>query len=91
MGFAGERVNILGVIELRTTIRTKPNIKIIDVRYLVIDSQAPYHMMLGRPSLNTLEAIVSTPYLALKFPVSATKVGVITPTKKKLDNVIMSH
>ena len=38
--------------------------------YLVIDSQAPYHMILESLSLNTLGAIVSTPHLALKFPIS---------------------
>ena len=65
MGFSGEWVNILGVIKLRTTCETKPNIKIIDVRYLAIDSRALYHIILGRPSLNSLGAIVSTPHLAL--------------------------
>ena len=31
-------------------------------------------MILGRPSLNTLGAVVSTPYLALKFPVGVVHV-----------------
>ena len=81
--FFGELVNILGVIELRTTFRTKLNIRTIDVQYLVIDSRASYHMILGRPSLNTLGVVVSTLHLALKFPVSATKVRVIHVYQKE--------
>ena len=77
MGFSREQVNILGVIKLRTTFGTKPNINTIDVRYFVINSQASYHMIPGRPFLNTLGAKVSTPYLALKFLISATEVGII--------------
>ena len=76
-------VNILGVIELRTTFGTKPNIKTIDVRYLTIDFRAPYHMILRIPSLNTLGAVVSTPNLALKFPISPTKVIVIHSDQKE--------
>lgn len=83
VGFSRERVNVLGVIELRTTFGTKPNIKTIDVRYLVIDSRAPYHMILGRLSLNTLEAVLSTLHLALNFPISPTEVGVVHADQKK--------
>ena len=79
MAFSREQINVLGVIELWTTFRIEPNIKITNVRYLVIDSQAPYHMILGRPSLNTLGAIVSTLHLALKFPISPTEVRVVHP------------
>ena len=61
VGFFGEWANVLGVIEPRTTFRTELNIKTIDVRCSMIDSQAPYHMILERPSLNILKAVVSTP------------------------------
>ena len=40
-------------------------------------------MILGRPSVNILGAIVSTPYLVLKFPVSPTEVGVIHANQKE--------
>ena len=39
-------------------------------------------MILGRPSLNTLGAIVSTPHLPLKFVISATEVGFIHADQK---------
>ena len=53
------------------------HIKIIDVQYLVIDSRTPYHMKLGKPSLNALGVMVSMLHLTLKFPVSAIKIGVV--------------
>ena len=61
VGFSGERVNVLGIIELRTNFGSELNIKIISVRYLVIHSWVSYYMILGRLSLNTLGAILSTP------------------------------
>ena len=38
VGFFGEWVNVVGVTELRTTFGAEPNIKTIDIRYLVINS-----------------------------------------------------
>ena len=77
MGYFGEQVNILGVIELSTTFGVKLNIKTIDIRYLLVDFEIPYHMILERPSLNTIRAVVSTLHLALKFPILTIEVGVV--------------
>jgi len=44
--------------------------KTIKIRYLLIDTNTSYNVLLGRPSLNLLGAIVSTPHLAMKFPSS---------------------
>ena len=77
LGFSIKWVNVLGVVELRTFFGTEPNIKTIGVGYLVINFRAPCHMILGRPFLNTLGAVVSTPHLALKFLISPTEVGVV--------------
>ena len=41
-------------------------------------------MIPGRPSINTLGAVVSTPYLALKYPISPTEVGVIHADQKEV-------
>ncbi|XP_027911521.1 uncharacterized protein LOC114170230 [Vigna unguiculata] len=40
----------------------------IPIRYLVVDAHTYYNILLGRPSINALGAIVSTPHLAMKFP-----------------------
>ncbi|WOL20555.1 protein ASPARTIC PROTEASE IN GUARD CELL 1-like [Canna indica] len=55
----------------------------IEVQYLVIDYLSLYHMILRRPSLNTLEVVVSTPHLALKFLVLEIEVGMVHVNQKE--------
>ncbi|KAL0313355.1 UNVERIFIED_CONTAM: hypothetical protein Sradi_5734800 [Sesamum radiatum] len=38
------------------------------VRFLVVDAPLQYNVILGRPSLNSFQAIASTYHLKLKFP-----------------------
>ena len=68
VGFSGERVGIKGYIELYTTFGEGKNTRTIKIRYLVIDANTSYNILLGRLSINRLMAIVSTPHLAMKFP-----------------------
>ncbi|WOL20054.1 hypothetical protein Cni_G28856 [Canna indica] len=77
VGFSGGLVNIRGSMWMRTTFDSPPKAKMINVQYLVIDFPNPYHMTLGQPSLNNLGAIISTPQMVLKFPISETEVGVL--------------
>jgi len=46
----------------------KPGSKVIKICYLVVDGDTSYNALLGRPSLNALGTIVSTPDLTMKFP-----------------------
>lgn len=50
-----------------TTFGEPPLARTITVKFLVINAEASYNMLIGRPSLNMLGAIVSTPHLTLKF------------------------
>jgi len=69
VGFSGERVDTKGYIDLRTKFgNTDRGHRMILVRYLIVDVNTSYNVLLGRPSLNKLGAIVSTPHLAMKFP-----------------------
>jgi len=68
VGFSGERVGTKGYIELYTTFGEGKNTRTIKIRYLVIDAYTSYNILLGRPSINRLMAIVLTPHLAMKFP-----------------------
>ncbi|XP_027932808.1 uncharacterized protein LOC114188420 [Vigna unguiculata] len=61
--FARERVPTRGYVDLHTTFRWGREIKTIPIRYLVVDTHISYNMLLGRPSLNALGAVVSTPTL----------------------------
>jgi len=68
VGFSGERVGTKGYIKLYTTFGQEKSCKTIKIRYLVINANTSYNILLGRPSHNRLMAIVSTPHLAMKFP-----------------------
>lgn len=68
VGFAGERVDTKGYVDLKTSLGTDRNAKEIKVRFLLVDADTSYNVLLGRPCLNAFGAIVSTPHLALKYP-----------------------
>jgi len=69
VGFSGERVSTRRYIDLYTKFgEGKTGIKKIQIRYLLVEANTSYNILLGRPSLNQLGAIVSTPHLAMKFP-----------------------
>jgi hypothetical protein len=38
------------------------------VKFLVVDGRSAYNVILGRPALNELKAVTSTPHLCMKFP-----------------------
>ncbi|XP_068461695.1 uncharacterized protein [Phaseolus vulgaris] len=68
VGFSGERVDKRGFIDLYTTFGDDYLSKTINIRYLLVNANTSYNILLGRPSINRLKAIVSTPHLAMKFP-----------------------
>jgi len=68
VGFSGERVDTRGFIDLFTTFNDDYLSKTINIRYLLVNANTSYNILLGRPSINRLKAIVSTPHLAMKFP-----------------------
>jgi len=67
-GFSGEQVSTQGYIDLHTVFREGTQTKTIPIRFLIVDAPTSYNILLGRHSLNTLGAVVSTPHLAMKFP-----------------------
>jgi len=81
--FLGERVGTKGYIELYTTFGQEKNNKTIRIRYLVIDANTSYNILLGQPSINRLMEIVSTPHLAMKFPSSVRDILTIRVDKKE--------
>ncbi|XP_027911582.1 uncharacterized protein LOC114170300 [Vigna unguiculata] len=65
-GFSGEKVSIRDYIDLHTVFRDVAQTKTIPIRFVIVDAPTSYNVLLGRPSLNTLSAVVSTPHLAMK-------------------------
>ncbi|XP_068477362.1 uncharacterized protein [Phaseolus vulgaris] len=83
VGFSGERVDTKGYIDLYTTFGEEDGLhKTINVRYLLVNAQTSYNILLGRPSINRLKAIVSTPHLAMKFPSATNDIATIHVDQK---------
>jgi len=68
VGFSGVGVNTKGYIDFFTKFGKGGMTRTIKIRYLIVDAYTSYNILLGRPSLNTLGAVVSTYHLAMKFP-----------------------
>ncbi|RDX97869.1 hypothetical protein CR513_19309, partial [Mucuna pruriens] len=68
--FAGERVPIKGIVELETIFGERSGVITISILYTMVDAEASYNIIMGRPTLNRLGVIVSTYHLYMKFPVS---------------------
>ncbi|XP_017411652.2 uncharacterized protein LOC108323671 [Vigna angularis] len=68
VGFSGERVDTRGYLDLRTRLGTSREAPELRVRFLLVEANASYNALLGRPCLNAFGVIVSTPHLAMKFP-----------------------
>jgi hypothetical protein len=49
----------------------------IKVRYLVVDSSSAYNVVIGRPALKALKAVISVADLSMEYPVGDGKVGVV--------------
>jgi len=60
VGFSGERVDTRGFIDLFTTFSDDYLNKTINIRYLLVNANTSYNILLGRPSINRLKA--------MKFP-----------------------
>ncbi|XP_039687900.1 uncharacterized protein [Medicago truncatula] len=81
-GFTGEKVHARGYVTLKTTFGTGDQQKSIKIRYLVINAPSSYNAIIGRPSINLLDAFVSTKHLMMKYPLDNGRVGVIRGDQK---------
>ncbi|XP_059454999.1 uncharacterized protein LOC132185214 [Corylus avellana] len=68
IGFAGERVQPIGLITLPVTAGIAPRQSTIMVDFLVIDRPSAYNIIIGCPALNQLRTVTSTYHLKVKFP-----------------------
>ncbi|KAL0445185.1 UNVERIFIED_CONTAM: hypothetical protein Slati_2241200 [Sesamum latifolium] len=66
-GFAGEVVHPRGMVLLPLTIGRGTTRKTCLLKFLVVDVPSAYNVILGRPTLNTFQAVVSTYHMKIKF------------------------
>ncbi|XP_068462524.1 uncharacterized protein [Phaseolus vulgaris] len=84
-GFAGDQVEVRGHLELRTTFTDGVASRTENIRYLVVNSASAYNVLLGRPTLNWLRAVVSTRHMKMKLPDLGGKVITIKSDQKEAE------
>ena len=73
VGFGGMKVQPVGTISLPVVVGAYPQQVTRNVNFLEVDFSSSYNAIIGRPTLNSWKAIISTYHLSVKFP---TKYGV---------------
>ncbi|XP_022874266.1 uncharacterized protein LOC111393099 [Olea europaea var. sylvestris] len=67
-GFGGRVIITEGIVELPLTLGSD-NVQVTEITpFQVVNTYMAYNIILGRPLLNKIQAIVSTFHLAMKFP-----------------------
>lgn len=75
-GFSGHSIQPSGGVKLLVTTGNHPTQATVLNNFLVVDTLGVYNAIIGKPTLNTLQAVASTYHLALKFT-TPTRVGVV--------------
>uniref|UniRef100_A0A2N9F5L1 RNase H type-1 domain-containing protein n=1 Tax=Fagus sylvatica TaxID=28930 RepID=A0A2N9F5L1_FAGSY len=68
VNIAGDKVCPVGIVTLPITVGTHPKTVSKTVDFLVVNCPSAYNAIIGRPTLNRLQAVTSTYHLLLKFP-----------------------
>ncbi|KAJ0967918.1 hypothetical protein J5N97_024835 [Dioscorea zingiberensis] len=68
VGFSGGVIQPEGMISLPVTVGNSPRSSTVTTKFLVVRCASSCNVILGRPTLNSMKAIISTYHLLLKFP-----------------------
>ena len=68
VGFGGMKVQPVGIISLPVVVGEYPRQITKNVNFLVVDCSSSYDAIIGRPALNSWQAVTSTYHLSVKFP-----------------------
>ena len=66
-GFGDNQVEVRGYLELRTMFTDGEASRTESIRYLVVNANSAYNILLGRPALNCLNAVSSTRHMKMKL------------------------
>lgn len=69
-----EQVDANGKVDLLTIFGTWALSRSLIVPYVLVNADTLYNVLVGKPTLNMIGTIVSTPHLAMKFPSSSGKI-----------------
>ncbi|XP_072064499.1 uncharacterized protein [Arachis hypogaea] len=74
-GLGDTPIKPLGFIPLHTTFGRGRRSKTLSIDFIVVDVGSAYNALIGRTTLNRLEAVVSIPHICMKFPMPE---GIVT-------------
>ena len=77
VGFSREKVYPDRFVTLHVTLGNWPKSQTVKVNFLAIDCPSAYNVILGRPTLNKIGAIVSTACLTMKFFTDVGKIAIV--------------
>ncbi|GKU96922.1 hypothetical protein SLEP1_g10102 [Rubroshorea leprosula] len=80
-GFDNQPVPVEGVITLPIYVGSEPRFRMALVSFLVVKMESAFNAILGRATLCELKAVISQPYLCMKFPMPQ-GVGVLKGNQK---------
>jgi len=83
VGFFGERLDIRGYIDLYTTFGEGKHLcRTIKIRYLIVEANTSYNILLGKLFLTVLREIITTPHLAMKFSSASEDIATVHVDRK---------
>ncbi|XP_021863336.1 uncharacterized protein [Spinacia oleracea] len=77
IGFGGSIIHPVGVITLQVRIGDRENGRKMEVNFLIVKDLTAYYVILGRPTLNKIKAVVVTHLMLLKFVCDDGAIGTI--------------
>ncbi|XP_056688659.1 uncharacterized protein [Spinacia oleracea] len=77
IGFGGSIIHPVGVITLPVRIGDRKNGRKMEVNFLIVKDLTAYNVILGRPTLNKIKAVVVTHLMLLKFVCDDGAIGTI--------------
>jgi len=75
LGFGGQEVNPTGMIRLPVCFGDKIKSKNLEVDFLVVDVPTAYNVILGRPTLHKVKAVIASYLLQLQFKTNDGSIG----------------
>ncbi|GJX23486.1 hypothetical protein Tco_0227931 [Tanacetum coccineum] len=76
VGFSGKRSLSVGEVSLEITIEEHPLSRIETLNFVIVKSNSPYYMLLGRTTMQKMGIVVSTIHGAIKFHIKK-RVGIL--------------
>jgi len=75
VGFGGQPTHPVGMKKLTVRMGEKDNARTVDVNFLVVDVSMAYNVIIGRPTLNAVKAVVAPYLLLMQFELNDGRVG----------------